>query len=100
MTKIASWMMGSLLFLFSYLTQASDPFPLSPPNLSTPLHALTSFNGLVAEANNELNRILEDKKYKTEPNRQKVYALFDKATQVFDLSDVPDSSQNRVALDP
>ncbi|MGR5138862.1 mechanosensitive ion channel family protein [Vibrio jasicida] len=99
MTKIASWMMGSLLFLFSYLTQASDPFPLSPPNLSTPLHALTSFNGLVAEANNELNRILEDKKYKTEPNRQKVYALFDKATQVFDLSDVPDSSQNRVALE-
>nr|WP_258071289.1 hypothetical protein [Vibrio jasicida] len=67
MTKIASWMMGALLFLFSYLTQASDPFPLSPPNLSTPLHALTSFNGLVAEANNELNRILEEKNTKQSP---------------------------------
>ncbi|MDK9771034.1 mechanosensitive ion channel family protein [Vibrio sp. B181a] len=99
MTKIASWMMGALLLLCSHLTQASDPFPLSPPNFSTPQQAIISFNDLVSEANQELNLILADQKHNTEPNRQKVYALFDKATQVFDLSDVPDSSQNRVALE-
>ena len=92
-------MLSVCCVLFSFFAQAEEAFPLAPPDLSSPQKALTSFETLVSQANQQLTEIIEDPAQNTEPNRQHIYALFDKATQAFDLSKVPESSQNRVAIE-
>ncbi|WJT06380.1 mechanosensitive ion channel family protein [Vibrio harveyi] len=99
MKTITSWMIVGCLVLFAFFTQANETFPLAPPDLSSPRKALTSFDTLVSQANQQLTEIIEDPAQNTEQNRQRIYALFDKATQAFDLSKVPESSQTRVAIE-
>ncbi|MET2951374.1 mechanosensitive ion channel family protein [Vibrio owensii] len=99
MKTITSSMLSVCCVLFTFFAQAEEAFPLAPPDLSSPQKALTSFETLVSHANQQLTEIIEDPTQNTEPNRQHIYALFDKATQAFDLSKVPESSQNRVAIE-
>ncbi|WP_039984973.1 mechanosensitive ion channel family protein [Vibrio owensii] len=99
MKTITSSMLTVCCVLFTFFAQAEEAFPLAPPDLSSPQKALTSFETLVSQANQQLTEIIEDPTKNTEPNRQHIYALFDKATQAFDLSKVPESSQNRVAIE-
>lgn len=99
MKTITSSMLTVCCVLFTFFAQAEEAFPLAPPDLSSPQKALTSFETLVSQANQQLTEIIEDPTKNTEPNRQHIYALFDKATQTFDLSKVPESSQNRVAIE-
>lgn len=99
MKTITSSILSVCCVLFTFFAQAEEAFPLAPPDLSSPQKALTSFETLVSQANQQLTEIIEDPTQNTEPNRQHIYALFDKATQTFDLSKVPESSQNRVAIE-
>ncbi len=99
MKTITSSILSVCCVLFTFFAQAEEAFPLAPPDLSSPQKALTSFEALVSQANQQLTEIIEDPTQNTEPNRQHIYALFDKATQTFDLSKVPESSQNRVAIE-
>ncbi|CAE6925135.1 Mechanosensitive ion channel [Vibrio sp. B1ASS3] len=99
MKTITSSMLSVCCVLFTFFAQAEEAFPLAPPDLSSPQKALTSFETLVSQANQQLTEIIEDPTQNTEPNRQNIYALFDKATQAFDLSEVPESGQNRVAIE-
>ncbi|CAH1524805.1 Mechanosensitive ion channel protein MscS [Vibrio owensii] len=99
MKTITSSMFSVCCVLFTFFAQAEEAFPLAPPDLSSPQKAITCFETLVSQANQQLTEIIEDPTQNTEPNRQHIYALFDKATQAFDLSKVPESSQNRVAIE-
>lgn len=99
MKTITSSILSVCSVLFTFFAQAEEAFPLAPPDISSPQKALTSFETLVSQANQQLTEIIEDPTQNTEPNRQHIYALFDKATQAFDLSKVPESSQNRVAIE-
>lgn len=87
------------LSLSSFYTLANERFPLAPPDTSSPQATYLSFIHFVEQANQTLLELPSLPAAEKEAAKQSVYALFDKAMQCFDLSEVPKSSQQRVALE-
>ncbi|WP_019274180.1 mechanosensitive ion channel family protein [Vibrio coralliilyticus] len=87
------------LCVSSFYTFAAERFPLAPPDTSSPQATYLSFTHLVEQANQTLLELPSLPATEKEAARQSVYALFNKAMQCFDLSEVPKSSQQRVALE-
>ncbi|MFA0442841.1 mechanosensitive ion channel protein MscS [Vibrio sp. 10N.286.49.C2] len=97
--KQCRWLFLFIIALSTFQAKALDSFPLSPPDTHSPRATYESFTTIVAQANSALSHALADETGVTTEEKQRVYGLFNKATQTFDLSDIPASYHQRIGIE-
>ncbi|NUW75635.1 mechanosensitive ion channel family protein [Vibrio mediterranei] len=97
--QMKQWLIVFLSYCVVMTSWAESAFPLAPPDTSTPKATYESYLKRVTEANLALGEVYGDIANVSVEQKQNIFALFDKASQTFDLSAISDLNRHRVAME-